>query len=140
MQQLICDNLNGMRSTQTILATALHRLDRDTSPLKRMVARSWNIGTGEQSQGETLGDGPRDMRKEIVVEDAFAGKRRRHAGKAIMLSHAQGVEPSPYLLSPHMPALAADQERKTDEPSKRKEPQPGQWGAGVRGGRGVRGH
>ena len=92
-----------------ILATALRRLDRDTSALKCMVARSWNIGTGEQSQGETLGDGPRDMREEIVVEDAFGGKRRRHAGKAIMLSHAQGVEPSPYLLSPHMPALAADQ-------------------------------
>jgi len=35
------------------------------------------------------------MREEIVLEDAFGGKQRRHGGKVIMLSHTQGVEPSP---------------------------------------------
>ena len=51
MKQLICDSLNGMLITQTILATALHTLDRDASPLKSAVPGTWSVGIEEQSQG-----------------------------------------------------------------------------------------
>ena len=37
---VICDRLNGMRTIQTILATSVHTLDRDATPLECAVARS----------------------------------------------------------------------------------------------------
>ena len=36
-----------------------------------------------------------DVREEIVVGNACGGKPGSHASKAILLSHAYGVEPSP---------------------------------------------
>ena len=61
VQQLICGNLNKMRTTQTTLATAIHTLDRDTSLLDYAAAGSCSIGIGEKSQGEVCcwlqGDG-----------------------------------------------------------------------------------
>ena len=48
MQQLICDSRNGMRTTQTILAAALHTLDR--SPGTRggweLKRRDWRVFQG----------------------------------------------------------------------------------------------
>ena len=52
VKQLICDSLNGMRITQTILVTAIRTPDRDTGPLEGTVAGNWSIGIVEQSQGE----------------------------------------------------------------------------------------
>ena len=52
MKQLICGNLNGMRMTQTILATVIHALDRDTGPIQGTSIGSWSIGTVEKSKGE----------------------------------------------------------------------------------------
>ena len=37
-EALICDNLNGMRITETILASALSTPDRDTNPLESAAA------------------------------------------------------------------------------------------------------
>ena len=37
---------------QTVLASAMHTLDRDTGPLEGEVAGSWDLGIAEQSQGE----------------------------------------------------------------------------------------
>ena len=37
---------------QTVLSAAIHTPDRDTGPLEGIVARSWNLGIVEQSQGE----------------------------------------------------------------------------------------
>ena len=37
---------------QTVLATAIHTLDRDKGPLEGAVAGSWSLGIVEQSQGE----------------------------------------------------------------------------------------
>ena len=42
--------------------------------------------------GETNG---RDVRQEIVVGNACGRKPGSHGSKAILLSHAWGVEPSP---------------------------------------------
>ena len=50
VQQLICDSLNGMRTTQTNFATALCTLDRDASPLECAVAGNWSVEFGQQSQ------------------------------------------------------------------------------------------
>ena len=47
LRQLICDNLNGMRITQTILAAAIHTPDRDASPLEDTEARNWSAGIKE---------------------------------------------------------------------------------------------
>ena len=37
---------------QTVLAAAIHTLDRDACPLKSTVAGSWSLGIVEQSQGK----------------------------------------------------------------------------------------
>ena len=37
---------------QTVLAAAIHTLDRDASPVEGTVAGSWSLGIVEQSQGE----------------------------------------------------------------------------------------
>lgn len=50
VQQLTCDSLNGMRTTQN-LAAALPTWTGFESP-ECTVARSWTVGIGEQSQGE----------------------------------------------------------------------------------------
>jgi len=52
-----------------------------------------------------------DVREETVGGNACGGKSGTDGSKAILLSHTQGVEPSPQPLSPHMPALAAEQYR-----------------------------
>ena len=38
---------------QTVLATAIHTLDRSTDPLEGAVAKSWSLEIVEQSQGES---------------------------------------------------------------------------------------
>ena len=45
------------------------------------------IDCGETDQGE--------VREEIMVGNAGGGKPGSHGSKAILLSHTQGVEPSP---------------------------------------------
>ena len=50
VKQLISGSLNGMRIT--VLAAAVHTLDRDTGPLEGTAAGSWSLGSVEQSQGE----------------------------------------------------------------------------------------
>ena len=37
---------------QTVLAAAIHTLDRDPGPLEGAAAGSWSLGIVEQSQGE----------------------------------------------------------------------------------------
>ena len=37
---------------QTVLAAAIHTLDRDAGPLEGAVAGSWSLGIVEQSQGQ----------------------------------------------------------------------------------------
>ena len=37
---------------QTVLASAIHSLERDVDPLKGAAAGSWSLGTVEQSQGK----------------------------------------------------------------------------------------
>ena len=37
---------------QTVLATAIHTLDRDAGPLEGAAAGSWSLGIVEQSHGE----------------------------------------------------------------------------------------
>ena len=37
---------------QMVLATAIHTLDRDASPLEGTAAGSWSLGILEQSQGK----------------------------------------------------------------------------------------
>ena len=50
------------------------------------------VDCGETDQG--------DSKEEIVVGNACGGKSGSHGSKAVLLSHAQGVEPSPQPLSP----------------------------------------
>ena len=38
---------------QTVLATAIHNLERDAGPLEDAVAGSWSLGIVEQSQGKS---------------------------------------------------------------------------------------
>ena len=37
---------------QTVIAAAIHTLDRDAGPLEGTVAGSWSLGIVEQSQGK----------------------------------------------------------------------------------------
>ena len=76
---------------QTVLATAIHTLDRDAGPLEGTVARSWNLGIVEQSQGEgccycqEMDRG--DVREETEVGNACGGKPGSHGSKATLRSH-----------------------------------------------------
>ena len=54
---------------------------------------------------------PGDVREETVVANAGVGKPGSNGSKAISLNHMYGVEPSSKPLSPHMPALAAEQQK-----------------------------
>jgi len=52
VEQLLCDSLNGIRITQTILATAICTSDRDVGPLEGTVTGSLSVGIVEQSQNK----------------------------------------------------------------------------------------
>ena len=52
VKQLLCDSLNGIRITQTILATAICTSDRDVGPLEGTVTGSLSVGIVEQSQNK----------------------------------------------------------------------------------------
>ena len=52
VKQLLCDSLNGIRITQTILATAICTSDRDVGPLEGRVTGSLSVGIVEQSQNK----------------------------------------------------------------------------------------
>ena len=52
-----------------------------------------------------------DMKEETVVGQACEGIPGRHGGKAILLSHGEGVEPSLEPISAHIPAMTAEQRR-----------------------------
>ena len=90
MKQLVCDSLNGMRVTQTILATAIHTPVRDVGPLEGTAAGSWSVGIVEGSRERSAVDGGEtargDTRKETVVGNACGGKPGRLGGKVILLS------------------------------------------------------
>ena len=52
VKQLLCDSLNGIRITQTILATAICTSDRDVGSLEGTVTGSLSVGIVEQSQNK----------------------------------------------------------------------------------------
>ena len=84
--------------TQTVLATAIHNPDRDTGPLEGTAAGNWSLRIVEQSQGRAAGEREtdrRDVREETVVGNSCGGNLCSHGSKAILLSHVEGVEPSP---------------------------------------------
>ena len=56
VKQLICDSLNGVRTTWMIHAVALLTTDRDQSQLVGMVTGSWSIWTGKKSRVRTAVD------------------------------------------------------------------------------------
>ena len=68
VKQLACENLNGVRITQTSLAAAIPNPDRDARPLKSTAPGSWSIMI--MVQRELQGD----VREEIVVENACGEK------------------------------------------------------------------
>ena len=77
---------------QTVLATAICTLDRDTGPLEGTVAGSWCIGLWSNPRARAAVDCEEmdqgDVREEIVVGNACGGKSGSHGSKVILLSHA----------------------------------------------------
>ena len=71
VKQIICDSLNWMRITQTILSTAIQTPDRD--PLEGIAAGTWSIGIVEQSQGKVCCSLREDSRRGREWED-YGGK------------------------------------------------------------------
>lgn len=76
VQQLIWDSLNGVTTHTNNPSHSPNTPDRDISTLECVMAGSWNIEVGEQSQGEVCywlqGDSPRGCE---------GRDRRRKAGK-----------------------------------------------------------
>ena len=96
-KQLICGSLNGRRVRQSLLQpyifwTGMRSPGRcsgwelEFRDCGAIPGRGLLLST-ERDQG--------DVREEIVVGNACGAKPGRHRSKAILLSHAQGVEPSP---------------------------------------------
>ena len=52
-QQPVCGRQDRLRPTQMVCATALHATAWDMCPPVHMGAGGWNVGFGEQTQGET---------------------------------------------------------------------------------------
>ena len=85
---------NGVRATQTILAAALHTPEKHASLLERVPAETGVCGLQSSPRVRsaadctwTAGGGIR----EITAGNTFGGKPGSRGGKAIPLSHAQGV-------------------------------------------------
>ena len=112
VKQLICESLNGMRITETILAAAICSLGRGMQGRKvPWKAQGWELEhrdcgaiRGELSyrmRGEARGD----VREEVAVGNACAGNPGSRGGRATLQSHSQAVEPSLWPLCPHKSAL-----------------------------------
>ena len=98
VKQLICGSVNGMRIRQSLPQP--YKLRTGTQvPWKVQllgggVQGLWNnprvraaVDCREMDRG--------DVREDIVVGNACGGKPGSHGSKAILLSHTEGVEPSP---------------------------------------------
>ena len=76
---------------QTVLATAIHTLNRDIDALEGAAPGSSSLGIVEQSQGKGCCDCREvklgDVREEIVGGNACGGKPGSHGSKAKLLSH-----------------------------------------------------
>ena len=48
-----------------------------------------------------------DVREEFVVGNTREGKPGRHGSRVILLSHTEGVEPSPWRLSAHRASIGS---------------------------------
>ena len=106
VKQLICDSLNGMRVTQTVLAAAIHILERGASPLESTATWNWSIEVGEQFQGKVCycRRQPKGTweRRSIVVGNACEGKPGKHGGRVILLSHTGSGDIFTASLSTHI--------------------------------------
>ena len=112
VKQLICESLNGMRITETILAAAICSPGRGMQGRKspgRCRAGSWSAGIverfGVSSAVDCGGEARGDVREEVAVGHACAGHPGSRGGRAILQSHSQAVEPSRWPLCPHPSAL-----------------------------------
>ena len=76
---------------QTVLATVIHTLDRDTDPLEGAMAGSWSLGMWRNPRMRAAVDcreiSQGDVREEIVGRNACGGKLGSHGSKVILLSH-----------------------------------------------------
>lgn len=112
VKQLICESLNGMRITETILAAAICSPGRGMQGRKspgRCRAGSWSAGIverfGVSSAIDCGGEARGDVREEVAVGNACAGNSGSRGGRAILQSHSQAVEPSLWPLCPHKSAV-----------------------------------
>ena len=88
MKQLVCGRQDRVRPTQMVRATALCVPEWDVSPPVHMGSESWNMGIGEQTQGEDCcwlrGDSQRGWERGnlqlgmLVEETQTAVEARRH--------------------------------------------------------------
>ena len=105
VKQLICGSLNGIRITQRVLATAICTPDKDAGPLKSIVAGSWHVGIGEQSQGKVCywlcGDSPRGSEGGDHMENVCGGKLLPWRQGNTAESSAVGGTVTVASLSPH---------------------------------------
>ena len=97
MKQVICGSLSGMRLRQPLLQPYIPGQGRRSHG--RHSGWELELGIAEQSQARGAVDcretDQGDEREEVVVGNACGGKPSSHGSKAILLSHAKGVEPSP---------------------------------------------
>ena len=98
MKKLIHGSLNGMGSRQSLLQPYMpwtgtqvpwkaQQLGAEVQGLCSNPRERAAVDFGEMDRG--------DVREETVVGNAYGGKLGSHGSKAILLSHAKQVEPSP---------------------------------------------
>ena len=110
LKQPICGSLNGMRIRQSLLQPYIPWTGTQVPwRVQRLGAGVWGLWSNPRVRaavdcGETV---PGDVREEIVVGNACGGKPNSHGSKAILLSHAQGAELSPWPF--HTPVWVAEQ-------------------------------
>ena len=98
VKKLIHGSLNGMGSRQSLLQPYMpwtgtqvpwkaQQLGAEVQGLCSNPRERAAVDFGEMDRG--------DVREETVVGNAYGGKLGSHGSKAILLSHAKQVEPSP---------------------------------------------
>ena len=98
MKQLISGSLNGMRIRQSLPQPYIPQTGTQVPWKVQLLGGGvqglWNnprvraaVDCREMDRG--------DVREDIVVGNACGGKPGSHGSKAMLLSHTEGVEPSP---------------------------------------------
>ena len=104
VKELICSSLNGMRIKQSLPQPFTPQTGTWVLwKAQRLGGGVWGLRSNSRGKAavDCRGTDGGKAEEETLVGNAWGGKPGSHESKGTLLSHAEGVEPSPQPLSPH---------------------------------------